>query len=86
MKPILKSAGIPILFLTMLLTAISCTKDNNELNSNNNNGGNINTANLQAQINSLPIESLSTAEINTLSFMREEEKMARDVYINLYNR
>ncbi|NOT93074.1 MAG: DUF2202 domain-containing protein [Ferruginibacter sp.] len=46
----------------------------------------MNTANLQAQISMLPIESLSTAELNTLSLMREEEKLARDVYITLYNK
>ncbi len=86
MKTILNNAGIPLLFLTMMLTAISCTKDNSQFNSNTNSGGNINSANLQAQINSLPIESLSTTEINSLSFMREEEKMARDVYTTLYNK
>jgi len=31
-----------------------------------------------------PLVELSEAEVATLSFMREEEKMARDVYITLY--
>ena len=31
-----------------------------------------------------PLVELSAAEVATLSFMREEEKMARDVYITLY--
>lgn len=35
------------------------------------------------QINNLPVESLSDAEKESLLFMREEEKMARDVYLTL---
>jgi hypothetical protein len=32
-----------------------------------------------------PAVSLSAAEIDRLTFMREEEKLARDVYLTLYN-
>jgi hypothetical protein len=35
---------------------------------------------------SLPKESLSRAEINDLLHMREEEKLARDVYLTLYKK
>lgn len=86
MKTILKNAGISLLFFSTVVLAISCTKDNVQVNTNSNKGSNINTANLQAQIASLPVESLNTAELTTLSFMREEEKLARDVYITLYNK
>jgi len=41
---------------------------------------------LQTQINSFPKDSLNQAELGSLSFMREEEKLARDVYIILYNK
>jgi hypothetical protein len=34
----------------------------------------------------LPIEELTTDEINGLLIMREEEKLAHDVYITLYNK
>jgi len=34
----------------------------------------------------LPIEELNTDEINGLIIMREEEKLAHDVYITLYNK
>jgi len=36
-------------------------------------------------IDSLPYEPLSDAELAALDFMREEEKLARDVYLELHN-
>lgn len=71
----------------LMLTVVSCSKEDGPVNNNSsNNNSNINIANLQAQVNSLPIESLNPAEITSLSFMREEEKLARDVYITLFNK
>ena len=35
---------------------------------------------------SFPTEDLSSEEIAGLIFMREEEKLAKDVYISLYNK
>ncbi len=43
------------------------------------------TAITKAVIDSLPFEELSTEETNGLIFMREEEKLARDVYLTLYS-
>ena len=37
----------------------------------------------KSEIKSLPVESLSEAELALLQHMREEEKLARDVYITL---
>jgi hypothetical protein len=37
------------------------------------------------QVNDLPFEDLSQEEIDGLLFMREEEKLARDTYIRLYD-
>ena len=74
------------MFITLLVNMLlftSCSKDDSLVNSNN---GRINITNLQVQINSLPKEPLSPAELNSLSLMREEEKLARDVYISLYNK
>ncbi|MEZ4986528.1 MAG: DUF2202 domain-containing protein [Saprospiraceae bacterium] len=34
----------------------------------------------------MPTEELSTVEADVLQFMREEEKLAHDVYVNLYER
>ncbi len=36
-------------------------------------------------LNAMPIEELSEAEINTLTFMREEELLAHDIYVFMYN-
>jgi hypothetical protein len=40
---------------------------------------------LTEQINALPMEPLSLQEEESLLFMREEEKLARDVYLYLYD-
>lgn len=39
---------------------------------------------LQSQINAIPPAALSETELNNLKWMREEEKLARDVYLALY--
>lgn len=85
MKNIIKNASLLFLAAGLLLALTSCSKDDTSANNSNNNG-NINLNNLQAQLNSLPIEPLSNDELTSLSFMREEEKLARDVYITLYSK
>lgn len=74
-----------MLLTTLLFTVASCSKDDKPANNGNDNG-NISIAALQAQITSLPKEPLNSAELTSLTFMREEEKLARDVYITLYNK
>jgi hypothetical protein len=85
MKKSARNAGIAILFGTLFFSFSSCSKDENPDNNATNND-NINVANFQAQIKSLPNETLNPAELSSLLFMREEEKLARDVYITLYNK
>lgn len=85
MKSLLKNSGFSMLLAVLLFTVASCSKDDTPAKNSNNNG-NINAANLQAQITSLPTEPLNSAELTSLSVMREEEKLARDVYITLYNK
>lgn len=41
--------------------------------------------NHQMEIDNYPVEELSQEEINGLLLMREEEKLARDVYLELYD-
>lgn len=85
MKNLSKNAGFIILAAGLVFSITSCNKnDTPSINANDN--GNINTVNLQAQINTLPKEPLSTAELSSLSYMREEEKLARDVYSTLYKK
>jgi hypothetical protein len=70
--------------VAVLMVGISsCTKTSNSPGAT----GNTNAiANLKIQVASLPIEPLSVTETTTLIYMREEEKLARDVYITLYNK
>lgn len=50
----------------------------------NRNGGNANVGDHEAFLASLPVEPLSSAEREALAYMVEEEKLARDVYRELY--
>ena len=43
-------------------------------------------ADMTSQINALPSEPLNADEIKSLTLMREEEKLAHDVYLTLYNK
>jgi hypothetical protein len=85
MKKTLKPDYFLLFAATFVISVASCKKEDTSGNNGNNNG-NINITNLQAQINNLPMEPLNTTELNSLSFMREEEKLARDVYITLYSK
>ena len=40
---------------------------------------------IQAQVSALPLEDLSQEEMDGLLFLREEEKLARDTYLMLYD-
>ncbi len=77
MKYYLQNLFFAAVVFSLVTNPISCSK-----NSNNNNQKD----NLSSQINSLPKEPLNADEQATLSFMREEEKLARDVYVFLYNK
>ncbi len=41
--------------------------------------------NLQTYVDDLPVEDLNTGELASLAYIREEEKLARDVYTALYS-
>lgn len=87
MKTILKESGVLLLFALLFFTLTSCTKNSDTPaangNGNNNGVGNIDVNFLQTQLNALPYEALSDEERNSLIYMREEEKLARDVYLTL---
>jgi hypothetical protein len=77
MKKIFRNGRLVAIAALIFFSAASCSRD--EVQSNNSNN-----SNLQSQINSLPREPLNAAELSSLAFMREEEKLARDVYMALY--
>lgn len=84
MKKTILSFATMFLLTGTVLFAASCKKETS-INENDTNGV-INGALLTSQINALPKETLSNAEIEGLTYLREEEKLARDVYYKLYEK
>jgi len=85
MKNLLKITGLGLVVAAIIFTSGSCSKDKTTV-VNGKNAENSNIGNVQSQVNILPKESLSAEELNSLAFLREEEKLAMDVYISLYNK
>ena len=87
MKNQLKNLVSAILLSALFVTTYSCKKDEAPTSSSDTiDYGIINVTNLQIQVNNLPNELISTAESTSLVFMREEEKLARDVYTTMINK
>jgi hypothetical protein len=80
MKKIIKAVSLLLLTTIVLLITISCSKNKDAETAANSTIHGLDIAAIQAQIDGLPAEPLSEAEMNSLIFMREEEKLARDVY------
>ena len=64
-----------LLAIAFAVVFSSCKKDNS-----------LSKADINSQINAYPNEALSNDEISSLKIMREEEKLAHDVYVTLFNR
>jgi len=79
-KQLIRSAGILVVF-GMLIVATAA-----EARQGSGNGRDVNQVGLSSVIAGLPYEELSDAEIAGLIQMREEEKLARDVYTTLYEK
>lgn len=88
-------SGLRVVFLTsfvLFLTACSGSGDavviaeaDDELLDISSSGASSANYNLWDLIDTLPYEHLNDAELEALSYMREEEKLARDVYLYLYD-
>jgi len=63
-----------LIAIAVSLAFMSCQKDE-EVVSN---------LSVTSQIEAFPVEALNADELNSLQLMREEEKLARDVYTTLY--
>lgn len=85
MKKLNKTGSNLLLIALILFSITSCSKEDIAAIASNENAG-VSINNLQTQINNLPVETLSQEETTSLSFMREEEKLARDVYSTLYSK
>jgi len=67
------SKSIFLLLLMAIVVSQGCSKDEPVV-----------ATDLISQINALPLEALNADESNFLLLMREEEKLAKDVYVTLY--
>jgi hypothetical protein len=92
----MKNQGFKILFLVVAMIGSmqlgSCSKDTAEDYTVITDESAASIEKLAAEallvdscINALPVEPLSEAEIDALNFMREEELLAKDVYVMLYS-
>lgn len=66
-----------VMVVALVFLFIGGCNDDNSTNQSNN---------IESQINAFPKEELNENEIASLLFMREEEKLAKDVYITLYKK
>ncbi|MEQ9412430.1 MAG: DUF2202 domain-containing protein [Cyclobacteriaceae bacterium] len=82
MKNVIRRGSFMFIAAALIFTVASCSEENVQAEETSN----INTRNLQSQLSGLPMEALSSEEQSSLLFMREEEKLARDVYITLYDK
>ncbi len=86
MKKISKAISLLLLTVIALFITTSCSKGNDTVIADDTAALSLDIAAIQAQINGLPAEPLSEAEKNSLLFMREEEKLARDVYKAMFTK
>ncbi len=86
MKKIIKAVSLLLLSAIVLFITVSCSKNKDVGAAADSTVPGFDIAAIQAQINGLSAEPLSEAEKNSLIFMREEEKLARDVYKALFTK
>lgn len=85
----IKSRFVSLLFIFIMVIAIltGCSSEkNNILNVDDEGNTSINQAALEENINSEVVKQLKDIEGEGIIFMREEEKLARDVYSKLYEK
>lgn len=75
---------IPLTVSATLAISIALSGCTNSVNASGNSMDSESSYLTEASIDSMPAEELSQAETDGLVYMREEEKLARDVYLSLY--
>ena len=78
-----------VVFFSLPLLVTSCSSDDTDASISSTDVDNVSAINLNAlteAIDSVPLDTLSSAETEGMIFMREEEKLAHDVYVFLYGR
>jgi len=78
-------ASLPLLLISTLIIN-GCSEDNQQdiLDADANGSSSVNNNLLSDTLATLALEALSNDEIEGIYFMREEEKLAHDVYTTLY--
>lgn len=85
MKSLNSAATARIVIFGLMTLMTSCSKET-PMGNGTGLGTNKNTDQSYNEIMSLPKDSLNAVELSSLLFTREEEKLARDVYVFLYNK
>lgn len=83
MKKTISTTAYGIVITAFMSLLISCNKEDVSTDLTPVSPG---YSTLQSQVNAIPPAALSDAELNNLKWMREEEKLARDVYLALYTK
>ncbi len=81
----MEKRNLLIAMLVLALAFIGC-KENNSLVAAEGSSQNTELKDIQDTIGNLPTSDLSDSETEGLIFMREEEKLARDVYLHFYDK
>lgn len=84
MKKLINLTRVTLVIMASFIFLSSCAKTVNEIGVDDNLDLSYDT--LKSQISLLPKEDLNAEELSSLSFIREEEKLARDVYTTLYSK
>ena len=73
----MKNRILQLMLIAIVFVVVfsGCKKDNS-----------VSKTDIYSQINAYPYEAVSNDEIISLKIMREEEKLAHDVYVGLYNK
>lgn len=85
MKTLTEKRWLLLLVTLFAISAIACSKTESPATEDFENG-NVDVRAMRSKIDSFPKESLSEMERSSLILMREEEKLARDVYLLLYSK
>lgn len=88
LKPLTKQ--LLILLLTLPVLTVGCSSDNKDdapsvTTTDTDGSTSVDDTTLTDTLDTLPLDALSAAEADGLIFMREEEKLAHDVYVYLFS-
>lgn len=84
MKKIIKKLRVPLLLLS--ITLVACTEASISEPVESTNGDALALSEITATINNSTYDNPTDIQAKGLQFMREEEKLARDVYTAMYNK